>query len=104
MTSEYLYSAFNLLIVLGIMFFLFFLLKKFKLKQRGQNKFINVVQIVPLGSKEKIILVDVNQSLILLGATANQISTLHVFNEMDSKDLISEINVAPKFSLLDAQA
>lgn len=87
MLSEYFYSAFNLLVVLALAFSLLFFVKKSKLNKFNKNKLINIIQVVPIGAKEKIILVEVYGSFILLGATATNIQMLHVFNQSESEEM-----------------
>ena len=98
MGSEYAQAIYNLLIVLAVMFSLFFLLKKFKIAKYNKNKFIKVLQVVPVGAKEKIILIEANNKLILLGATASHVEMLHVFDQVDSEDVLINSN-ANEFSL-----
>lgn len=83
MESDYLHAVVNLMLVLGLILLCVYLLKKFRFAQFNREKYINIIQNVPLGTKERIVLIEVNNSYFLLGATANQIQTLHVFNEMD---------------------
>jgi flagellar biosynthetic protein FliO len=83
MESEYLHFGLNLLLVLALMIGLAFLLKKIKqVKYSGSNQ-IKIVNAVSIGAKEKIVLLEVNGSTLLIGATANQITTLHRFNELE---------------------
>ena len=42
---------------------------------------INVLAAQPLGSKERIVLVEIGGKQIVLGMTAAQVQTLHVFDE-----------------------
>ena len=90
MESEYLHAVTNLLLVLGLIVFCLFLLKKFRFSQFKRDKYINIIQNVPLGTKERIVLIEVNNAYFLLGATANRIETLHVFNEMDLSEVTTE--------------
>lgn len=82
MESEYLHFGLNLLIVLALLLVLAFTLKKVKqIKSIGGNQ-IKVLNVVSIGAKEKIVLIEVNGATLLVGATANQISTLHHFSGM----------------------
>lgn len=56
------------------------------IRRFSQGMFINSAQMkiiasLPLGTRERIMLVDVGGQQLLLGVTANQINTLHVFSE-----------------------
>lgn len=57
--------------------------KKLKLAKNNGNKQINIINAVSIGAKEKILLVEVNNTTLLLGATPNHIETLHIFYELD---------------------
>jgi flagellar protein FliO/FliZ len=82
MGSEYTHVFLNLFAVIALMGLLFFLMKKFKLAKYASNKHIKIINIVPIGTKEKVILMEVNNTMLLLGATPNHIETLYVFNEL----------------------
>ena len=82
MGNEYVHIVINLLIVLFLLVLFVFALKKIKLGRVGTNKHIKVLNMVSIGAKEKIVLVEINNTCLLLGSTPNQISTLHVFEEM----------------------
>ena len=83
MESEYLHFGLNLLAVMALLIGLGFVLKKInKVKYKG-NKQINIINVVSIGAKEKIILLEANGSTLLIGATANHIETLHRFNDLE---------------------
>ena len=46
-----------------------------------QNPSMKIVSSMPLGTRERLLLVDVGGKQLLLGVTATQINTLHVFDE-----------------------
>ena len=46
-----------------------------------QNQHIKIISAMPLGTRERILLVDAGGQQLLLGITATTINTLHVFNE-----------------------
>ncbi len=83
MASEYAHILFNLLAVLALLLATIFLLKKFRMAKYSGKKHINIINMVPIGTKEKIILLEVNNSFLLVGATPNHIETLYVFNELE---------------------
>ncbi len=85
MGSEYLHVMLNLLFVVIAMIGFFFLLKKFKISRYAANKHIKIINIVPIGTKEKIILLEVNNVKLLLGATPAHVETLYVFNEQEQE-------------------
>ncbi len=89
MGSEYIHALFNLFLVLAFIAIVFFLLRKMRLTTFKGSKLVNLIQVVPIGQKEKIILLEANQTLILLGVTANHIETLHIFESVDSSEMLS---------------
>ena len=82
MGSEYTHVVINLFLVLSLMLGLAYLAKKFKFKHLTKNQYIKVIQAVSIGSREKIILMEVNNTILLLGATPHQIETLYVFDSL----------------------
>ncbi len=65
----------GLLVVLAIG--LSWLLRRYALPRDG---LIRVVGGLPLGTRERLLLIEVDQVRLLIGVTAQQIQTLHVFN------------------------
>ncbi len=70
----------SLLMVLFVIVVSAFLLKRFNLVQTG-NADLKVVSSLALGSKEKIIVVQVGKKQLLLGVTAQQITLLESLEE-----------------------
>jgi flagellar biogenesis protein FliO len=56
-------------------------LKKLSTRKTKLNQDIKILQVVPIGNKEKILLLAVKNQTILVGATPNHIETLHIFSE-----------------------
>jgi flagellar protein FliO/FliZ len=81
MESEYIQVIITLGGVLSLMVMFVFLLKKIKFKKLVNDQHINILHTMPIGSKEKIILIEVNDAMLLLGATASSIQTLHIFDQ-----------------------
>lgn len=90
MDSEYLYPALNLLGILVLIFILMYLFKRFKQAKDAKNSMIKIINTVAVGTKEKIILMEVNHSMLLIGATPNHIETLYVFNDESEKSMASD--------------
>lgn len=68
--------ALILVLILGLSWFV----KRFSQGGFMQNSAFKVVASMPLGTRERIMLVSVGDKQLLLGVTATQISTLHVFD------------------------
>jgi len=72
----------GLLLILAIIFSLAWLLKR--MGQGGgmmANNAIKIAASLPLGTRERIVLVDVGGKQLLLGMTPTSITTLHAFDE-----------------------
>ena len=80
MENEYAHMLMNLILVLAFMLVLVFILKKMKFAKQSANQAIKVINMVSIGTKEKIILLDVRDKVLLVGVTPNHIQTLHVFD------------------------
>ena len=69
--------ALILVLILGLSWFV----KRFSQGGFMQNPTMKIVSSMPLGTRERLMLVDVGGKQLLLGVTATQIATLHVFDE-----------------------
>jgi len=71
----------GLILILVLIFGLSWFVKRFSQGGFMQNPVFKVVASMPLGTRERLMLVAVGNKQILLGVTATQISNLHVFDE-----------------------
>ncbi len=71
----------GLLLVVGLIFLIGYLMRRVGplAPQGGQH--IRLVSSLPLGPRDRILLVDVGGKQMLLGASPGRINTLHVFDE-----------------------
>ena len=72
---------FGLMAILGLIFALVWLLKKVGQGTLIGSQHMKIVSALPLGTRERVAIVDIKGKQILLGITPTQISTLHVFDE-----------------------
>jgi flagellar protein FliO/FliZ len=70
----------GLTLILVLIFGLSWFVKRFSQGGFMQNPVFKVVASMPLGTRERLMLVAVGEKQILLGVTATQISNLHVFD------------------------
>jgi flagellar protein FliO/FliZ len=84
MGTEYVHVVLSLGLVVGLMLLFFYFMKKFRTLKINKNKHINIINAISIGPKEKIILIEVNNAILLLGATPSHIETLYVFNDLES--------------------
>lgn len=71
----------GLLLILVLIYGLSWFVKRFSQGGFLQNPTMKIVSAMPLGTRERLMLVDVGGKQLLLGVTATQINTLHVFDE-----------------------
>jgi flagellar protein FliO/FliZ len=71
----------GLLLILGLIYGLSWFVKRFSQGGFMQNSTIKMLSAMPLGTRERIMLVDIGGKQILLGITATNINALHVFDE-----------------------
>lgn len=73
--------ALGLVLVVGLILVLAWFMRRFNQGGIFNNSAIKIMAAMPLGTRERLLVVDVAGQQILLGVTATQINTLHVFNE-----------------------
>jgi flagellar protein FliO/FliZ len=100
MENQYIHMVANLIAVLAFILLLVYILKKMKFSKYNANKYIKIINAVSVGSKEKVILMEVNNTILLIGATPNHIETLYVFDALEAKDA----TLAPKQSYAEQVA
>lgn len=78
MTGHLLQTTLGLLFVIGLLFALVWLLKRLGFtNQQKRGGFYKVLATSALGPREKIILVEVGDTWLMLGMTSSSITTLH---------------------------
>ena len=71
----------GLAIILVLIYGLSWFVKRFAQGGFAQNASMKIISSMPLGTRERLMLVEVGGKQLLLGVTATQINTLHVFDE-----------------------
>ena len=71
----------SLLLVVGIIVLLSFLLKKINLQARTGSGAVRILTVVPLGAKDRLLLVAVGEEQLLLGASPGGVQKLHTLNK-----------------------
>ena len=79
--GEIINTALSLLLIIGAIMALAWLLSKLQGGRSNNGGLINVLASHALGTKERLLLVEVGGRQIIVGVTASQISTLHVLEE-----------------------
>lgn len=71
----------GLLAVIAIIFGCAWIVRRMSGMTGGNTRAIKVVSVMPMGTRERIALIDVGGKQILIGVTPQAIRTLHVFDE-----------------------
>ncbi len=73
---------FGLGCVLAMIFFCSWLLKRFNVNKLGTASSLTVSGVLPIGTKEKVVVVDVEGTRLVLGVTSTNISMLHTLDSV----------------------
>ncbi len=85
-------TAFGLMIVLGFIVLLAWLIKRSSQLQTSANGKLKIIAGLPLGTRERIVLIEAGKEQILVGVTAQQIQTLHVLKEPIAPESFTEVS------------
>ncbi len=81
-SSSYLIKlSFGLLVVVGLVFFLAWLVKKMQLVQGSNHGLIKIVSAISVGQRERIALIQVGEEQLLIGLTPGRIDKLHTLKK-----------------------
>ncbi len=75
-----------LLIVIGLIFACAWFVRRISGATGITSKHVKVLSILPLGTKEKLVLVEAGDTQILLGVTSQQINKVHQFEQPINND------------------
>ncbi len=78
----------SLMVVVGVIVLLSFMVKKLNLQSRTGAGAVRVLSVVPIGAKDKLLLVEVGEEQLLLGSSPGSVTKLHKLEapiEMDAK-------------------
>ncbi len=67
----------SLLLVLGVVALVAWLLKRVQLPQQGAGRQLKVVSSIAVGQRERVVVVEVRDTWLVLGVAAGQVRTLH---------------------------
>lgn len=82
-SSSYLIKlSLGLLVVLGLVFFLAWMVKKMQLVQSSNNGLIKIVSAISVGQRERIALIQVGEEQLLIGLTPGRIEKLHTLKKV----------------------
>lgn len=86
---------FALLVVLALIFFASYIIKRLNGDAQQPNSLLKVISFYPLGPKHKIVLVQVNEIHLLIGMGPDGLNCLHKFSE---GEVDSELIAVNRFS------
>ncbi len=86
----------GLVVVLGIIFSSAWLLRRFGQGSLLVNQHMKVVSSLSLGTRERVVMIEVGGQQILLGVAPGRISKLHIFTE-PAIDTVSSDRHMPAF-------
>ena len=69
--------VFSLLLVLAAVVLVAWLLKRINMPQHGASNLLKVISGVAVGQRERIVLVEVNDTWLVVGVAPGQVRTLH---------------------------
>ena len=89
----------GLLLVVFMIFGLAWLMKRLNLSQHSQNGLLKVIAGLPLGTRDRIVLLQVGEEQILLGLSPGRIQKLHTLSNplISPENQISSSNFSQKF-------
>lgn len=71
----------SLLVVVGVIVLLSYLLKRFNFQLKTESNGIRILSIVPLGGKDRLLLVGVGEEQLLIGSSPGSVQKLHTLEK-----------------------
>lgn len=86
--KDSLYALLVLCLIIPLIIGVIYCLKRFLTQpfSKKRNQSFNIIEQLSLGSKERLVCIELNGTNLLLGVTPTTISTLHVFTDNSPKD------------------
>lgn len=70
-------AGFGLAVVIGLIFAFAWVARRFGLQASGSNRVLKVVSSAMVGQRERVVVVEIGDSWLVLGVAAGQVSALH---------------------------
>ena len=83
-TGSLVQITFSLLMVLACIIAVAWLLKRMNLAQHSNGNLLKVIGSVAIGQRERVVLVEVDDTWLLIGVGPGQIRTLHTLAKMEN--------------------
>ncbi|OIP17281.1 MAG: flagellar biosynthetic protein FliO [Comamonadaceae bacterium CG_4_9_14_3_um_filter_60_33] len=85
-------AGLGLALVLALIFLFAWLVRRFGLPGRSSDRLLKVVSSVMVGQRERVVVVEVGNSWLVLGVAAGQVSALHT---MPAEKLVTQGSAQP---------
>ncbi|MEI7455511.1 MAG: flagellar biosynthetic protein FliO [Nitrosomonadales bacterium] len=76
--------SFSLLLVLAVIMAIAWLLKRMNIAQHGTGNLLKVVGSIAIGQRERVVMIEVEDTWVLIGVGPGQIRTLHTLPKSDN--------------------
>ena len=96
--SAFLQGLLGLLVVLASLMAFFWFMRRFSPGQGGAQGLVKVVGGVMLGTREKVVVVEVGDTWLLLGVGGGQVNTLHTLPRPDGVNSTAQQDPLSNFS------
>lgn len=70
-------AGFGLALVIGLIFLLAWVVRRFGLQPSGNGRLLKVVSSVMVGQRERVVVVEIGNAWLVLGVAAGQVRALH---------------------------
>jgi len=80
-TGSVMQIIFSLMLVLAAVALVAWLMKRINLPRRGASSLLKVISGVAVGQRERIVLVEINDTWLIVGVAPGQVSTLHTMDK-----------------------
>ncbi|GGG48503.1 hypothetical protein GCM10011403_01960 [Pseudohongiella nitratireducens] len=87
--SSFLQMGMGLFVIVGLILFLAWVYRRVQPGAAGQVNAMNVLAAIPLGHRERLVMVKVIDRVLILGVTPQQINKLHEMSLEDVEAVIS---------------
>ncbi len=77
--------VFSLLLVLGIVALVAWLLKRVSLPQQSAGRQLKVISNLAVGQRERVVVVEIQETWLVLGVAPGQVQTLHTLPRQGSE-------------------
>lgn len=83
---------FSLLLVLAAIVLVAWLFKRMNIAQQGAGNLLKVIGSAAIGQRERIVLVEVDDTWLVVGVGPGQIRTLHTLQKSENPDFASQLS------------